>query len=186
MTSRLKTTFLMSAHDEWRDRVLTGLTLLMPSTSSSSRPPEQSMPSTFESFTIVIVILQSGALVVLSRSLAPIIAISGSFVLFAATLVLRTQVGDGTIDACLEALAWLVLGLVIIWVAARAVFAPGRITYHRVIGAVLVYLTIGLVFVALYTLVGALSPSSFSGLRITDRTRYQAIWSISAFRRSPA
>ena len=170
MTSRLRTTFLTSPHDEWRDRVLTGLTLLMALDFFIVAPARAVDAFDFRSFTIVIVILQAGALVVLSRSLAPIVAITGSFVLFAATLILRTQAGHGTIDACLEALAWLVLGLVIIWVAARAVFAPGRITYHRVIGAVLVYLTIGLVFVALYTLVGALSPFSFSGLRITDRT----------------
>jgi hypothetical protein len=159
----------MIAHDEWRDRVLTGLALLMTIDFFIVAPARAVDAFDFRSFTIVIVILQSGALVVLSRSLAPIVAIAGSFVLFAATLVLRIQAGHRTIDACLEALAWLVLGLVVIWVVARAVFAPGPITYHRVIGAILVYLTIGLVFVALYTLVGALSPFSFSGLRITDR-----------------
>ena len=48
-------------------------------------------------------------------------------------------------------------------------FEPGRITYHRVIGAILLYLTIGLVFVALYTLVGAYSPNAFSGLTVAAR-----------------
>ena len=124
----------------------------------------------YRSYSIVIVILLSGALVVISRSVVPIVAIIAAFALFAAALTLRAQTGHRMIDACLEASAWLLAGLVIIWVAARAVFAPGRITYHRVIGAVLVYLTIGLVFVALYTLVGALSPLSFSGLRVVDRT----------------
>ena len=46
-------------------------------------------------------------------------------------------------------------------------FGPGRITYHRVVGAILLYLTIGLVFVALYTLVGAHSPNAFTGLTVT-------------------
>ena len=45
-------------------------------------------------------------------------------------------------------------------------FAPGRITYHRVVGAILLYVTIGLVFVALYSLVGAASPNVFNGLTV--------------------
>ena len=49
-------------------------------------------------------------------------------------------------------------------VVARAVFAPGRITYHRIMGAILLYLTIGVTFVALYTFVGLLIPDSFSGM----------------------
>src|SRR6185369_1405388 len=67
------------------------------------------------------------------------------------------------------------------WVVARAVFGPGKITYHRVIGAILLYLTIGVVFMALYTLVGALAPGSFSGLKVHDRVslppdRWSAPW----------
>jgi hypothetical protein len=170
MISRSPTTLLMRAHDRWRDRVLTGLTLLMALDFFMIAPARTIDAFDFRAFSIAIVILLSGALVLLSRSLAPIVAIVGAFALFIATLILRSQAGHSTIDACLEASAWLVVSLVVIWVAARAVFAPGRITYHRVIGAILVYLTIGLVFVALYTLVGPLSPPSFSGLRVIDRT----------------
>jgi hypothetical protein len=47
---------------------------------------------------------------------------------------------------------------------ARATFAPGRITYHRVIGAVLLYLTVAVIFASLYTFVGTLAPKAFSGM----------------------
>ena len=60
--------------------------------------------------------------------------------------------------------AWILLGLTLSCVVARAVFAPGRITYHRIMGAILLYLTIGVTFVALYTFVGLLIPDSFSGM----------------------
>jgi len=53
-------------------------------------------------------------------------------------------------------------------VIARAVFAPGRVTYHRVNGAVLLYLTIGLTFVALFTFVDLLTQHAFSGLSVAD------------------
>jgi hypothetical protein len=69
----------------------------------------------------------------------------------------------------LEATGWLLIGFVIIRVIAQAVFGSGRITNHRVIGAVLLYLTIGVVFVALYTLVDALAPGSFTGLKARDQ-----------------
>jgi hypothetical protein len=48
-------------------------------------------------------------------------------------------------------------------VVARAVFAPGKVTFHRIIGAVLLYLNIGLIFVALYCFVGLLIPNAFNG-----------------------
>jgi hypothetical protein len=38
------------------------------------------------------------------------------------------------------------MGLALIWVVARAVFAPGSVTYHRVMGAILLYLAIGWTF----------------------------------------
>ena len=40
-------------------------------------------------------------------------------------------------DLYLDSAAWLIAGLTLSVVVARAVFGPGRITYHRVVGAVL-------------------------------------------------
>ena len=60
------------------------------------------------------------------------------------------------------------LGLALSWVVARAVFAPGCITYHRIMGAILLYLTIGVTFVALYTFVGLLD-SAFIFRHVAER-----------------
>ena len=68
------------------------------------------------------------------------------------------------VGAYLYALAWLVAGLTLTTVPARAVFAPGKVTFHRVIGAVLIYLNIGLVFVGLSAFVALLVPDAFKGL----------------------
>ena len=68
-------------------------------------------------------------------------------------VVLRIRGGHVALDVSLQAAAWLLIALVIIWTVAHAVFGPGRITYHRIVGAIMLYLTIGLVFVALYTMV---------------------------------
>ena len=72
------------------------------------------------------------------------------------------------LDLYLDASAWVLLGIALSWVVARAVFAPGQITYHRIMGAILLYLTIGVTFVALYTFLGLLVPDAFSGISLKD------------------
>jgi len=113
------------------------------------------------------VVLLSIGLLILSRSLVPVAGILAVVGLLAAAVVLRIRGDHVALVVSLQAMAWLLIALVIIWTVARAVFEPGRITYHRVVGAILLYLTIGLLFVALYTLVGAYSPNAFNGLTVT-------------------
>jgi len=86
----------------------------------------------------------------------------------AATATMLRLYHHSTLDLYLDASAWVLIGLALSWVVARAVFAPGRITYHRVMGAILLYLAIGLTFVALYTFVGLLIPDAFSELTVRD------------------
>ncbi len=87
--------------------------------------------------------------------------------LAATATVLRFQ-HRSPLDLYLDASAWILIGLALSWVVARAVFAPGRITYHRIMGAILLYLAIGLTFVAFYTFIGLLIPDAFSGMNVTD------------------
>ena len=49
-------------------------------------------------------------------------------------------------------------------VIAQAVFGPGRVTFHRVQGAVLLYLNFALFFFIVYRLLVALVPTAFRGL----------------------
>jgi hypothetical protein len=44
------------------------------------------------------------------------------------------------------------------------VFGPGKVTFHRILGGVLLYLTIGLTFVALFGLISLNVPDAFKGL----------------------
>ena len=72
--------------------------------------------------------------------------VSGSGVALAAILVavaliaLATVLGSrqpSAIDIYLDATAWLIAGMTLGIVVTRAVFAPGKVTYHRIVGAVL-------------------------------------------------
>jgi len=72
-------------------------------------------------------------------------------ILVALSLVFVAAIRQGTLlDRYLDAVAWFIAGLTLSIVVARAVFARGKVTYHRIIGGVLLYLTIGLTFVALF------------------------------------
>src|SRR5262245_17186358 len=155
-------------HDEWRDRILTALTLLMTAHLFIVAPLE-SHAVHIQPIGAVFVVLLSVGLLILARSLVPVLGILAVVGLLAVAVVVRLRGGDVALDVSLQATAWLLIALVIIWTVARAVFGPGRITYHRIVGAILLYLTIGLVFVALYTLVGAYSPNAFTGLSVTAR-----------------
>jgi Ion channel len=57
-------------------------------------------------------------------------------------------------------------------VVGRAVFAPGAINYHRIVGAVLLYLLIALTFVSLFVFVGLFIPKAFSGLVLEDNATF--------------
>jgi hypothetical protein len=71
-------------------------------------------------------------------------------------------------DVYLVAGAWLIMSVALIFVVGRSVFAAGHVNYHRIIGAILVYLSIATTFVALFTFVGLLIPKAFSGMLFED------------------
>jgi Ion channel len=50
------------------------------------------------------------------------------------------------------------------WVVAHAVYAPGRITYRRLQGAVVVYLNAAAIFASAFSLIWELNPKAFSHL----------------------
>jgi hypothetical protein len=86
-------------------------------------------------------------------------------ILVALAFVFAAAIRQGSlIDRYLDAVAWLIAGLTLSVVVARAVFAPGKVTYHRVVGGVLLYLTIGLTFVALFGFLILLEPNAFNTL----------------------
>ena len=47
------------------------------------------------------------------------------------------------------------------WVVAHAVYGPGRITFHRLQGAVVLYLSLATIFASAYSLIWELSPGAF-------------------------
>jgi hypothetical protein len=53
---------------------------------------------------------------------------------------------------------------VLTWVVAHAVYAPGRITFHRLQGAIVLYLSLATIFASAYGLIWELIPGAFANL----------------------
>lgn len=68
----------------------------------------------------------------------------------------------------LLAVSWLLISITQGVVVTRAVFGPGYVTYHRVIGAVLVYLLIAVAFACIFTFLGLSIDGSFKGIEFAD------------------
>jgi hypothetical protein len=103
------------------------------------------------------------AVLIVSRSAVAVGAMLLAIALIICASVLRSRHASD-VDIYLDATAWMTLGITLGVVVARAVFAPGRVTFHRVVGAVLLYLCIGLVFVSLFCFVDLGERNAFNGL----------------------
>jgi Ion channel len=103
------------------------------------------------------------AVIIVSKSVVAVGAIFLAIALIVCAGVLRSQ-HPSDADIYLDSTAWMISGITLGVVVARAVFAPGQITFHRIVGAVLLYLCIGLVFVSLYCFVALREPDALSGL----------------------
>ncbi len=157
---------LSNVRDQIHDPVLTVLTILLAGVIFVMVPLHAAGVISVQAHQFAIVLLLSGCVLVLSKNLTVIFLIMLAVGLAAGAIVLRMQL-DSTLDRYVEAGACLIISLLLILVVARAVFAPGLVTYHRINGAVLLYLTIGLTFVALFTFVGLLAQNAFSGISVS-------------------
>jgi hypothetical protein len=54
--------------------------------------------------------------------------------------------------------------MTVIWVVSHAVYAPGRITFHRLQGAAVVYLNFAIACASAFTLIWELNPAAFANL----------------------
>jgi hypothetical protein len=156
-----------SARDRWTDPLLTLLTGLIVVMLFVVAPLQALGIFAFQVFEFVLAILLVGGVFVLSGSRLAVISMLGALAMITTGAVLRLR-SPSILDLNLFAGSWLIMGVVLGWVVARATFAPGRVTYHRVIGAVLLYLTVAVTFASLFTFVGSLIPKAFSGLIVED------------------
>jgi hypothetical protein len=108
-----------------------------------------------------------GGIFLLSGSPTVAVALLAAFCMAAISAISRLK-APSVLDVYLFTGALFILGVTLASIVTRTAFGPGRVTYHRIVGAILVYLSIGVVFSALFTMIGLLVPGAFSGIVIDD------------------
>ncbi|MFN3890227.1 MAG: ion channel [Beijerinckiaceae bacterium] len=108
-----------------------------------------------------------GVAIILDGRIYVLLPMIVAFAIASVAVAMRT-IEPSVYDIYLSAFAWLVLSGLWAWIVARMVFGPGRVTFHRIVGAVFLYLLVSMVFACLYMIIGAGNPKAFSGLVVED------------------
>jgi hypothetical protein len=153
--------------ERWSDPLLTALTALLVVMLFVIAPLQALGIFVFQAFELVFAIILMAGVFVMSGSRTAVAAMLVALVMATTGGIFRLT-APSLLDVNLFAGAWLITGVTLACVVAPAVFGPGRVTYHHIMGAVLLYLTVAIIFVALFTFVGTLVPKAFSGLALED------------------
>jgi hypothetical protein len=127
--------------ERWSDPLLTAPTILLAVMLFVVAPLQASKVFAFQAFEFVFAIVLVVGVFVMSGSRAAVAAMTLAL-LMAATAGICRLGKPSSLDINLFAGAWLIMGITLACVVAPAVFASGRTTYHHIMGAILLYLTI--------------------------------------------
>jgi hypothetical protein len=147
--------------ERWRDPILTALLVLLSLEVFVNLPLSQSHAYETSVFIAIWFPLVISSVIVAARHRVAIAAILLSALLTLTANTLRVD-APSTLTLCLGAGSLVIFMAALIWIVWSAVFGPGRVTHHRIQGAVVLYLSIGLLFAALYQILVALIPDSIS------------------------
>ncbi|HEX2654587.1 MAG TPA: ion channel [Xanthobacteraceae bacterium] len=152
-------------HSDW---LLTSLAGLLALYMFVFAPLHSSGVFAFHGFTIVALFAMIAAMIVISDHRVALAIMSAGVIVNVAVLVSRLLYEPSVFNIVAMAVGWLAIAIALGAVVADAVFRPGRVTYHRIVGAVLLYLLIGLGFGTLFVLLGLSFPDAFKGLNFAD------------------
>jgi hypothetical protein len=153
--------------ERWSDPLLTSLTALLILMLFVFAPLQAVGLKVFQVLGFVSAIGIIGGVFLMSGSPAVVAAMLVAFIM-AATSAISRLTAPSVLDVYLFAGALLIMGFTLAGVDAGTVFASGRVTHHRIIGAILVYLSVAVIFTALFTMIGLLVPKAFSGMLFED------------------
>jgi Ion channel len=158
----------------YRDPTLSVMAALLAILIFVATPFQATIGFTFVPIGALLVLVMAAGIYILSGRRIVLIPIALAAILHFTLKILRDEHHALHADLYLVASLWLTLSVTFAAVVTRAVFAGGPVTTHRIVGAVLLYLLIALVFASLYVLVGASFPGAFSHMTIADTPRLGA------------
>src|SRR5450432_2159384 len=153
--------------ERWSDPLLTTLTVLLILMMFVFAPLQAVGIKLFQVLSFLSALGLIAGIFLLSGSPTVVVALLSAFGM-AGTAAWSRLNAPSVLDVYLLAGALLIMGVAMVGVVARTVFAAGRVTHHRITGAILVYLSVALIFTSLFTIVGLLVPNAFSGMSFED------------------
>jgi ion channel len=147
----------------WRDPVLTALLVLLSFHVFVGEPLSGTHIPEAPILGVVWFLLVVSAVLVAARHWIAIAAILLSSMVVLLANILRLE-EPSRLTICLGSGSLIIFLVSLSWVVWKAVYGPGIVTQHRVVGAVVLYLSIALLFAALYQILLALVPNSISGV----------------------
>src|SRR5262245_53692751 len=126
-----------------------------------------------EIFGAIVAFSMVAGVLVISANLVITAVMLGGFLLNVVVVIARL-IKPLPYDLYLISAAWFIIVCTLGFVVGRKVFARGQVTFHRIVGAILLYLLIALAFVCLFILVGLRVPNAFSGLVLEDDQKLAA------------
>jgi ion channel len=167
MVSANVNTPLDRLRERWSDPLLTTLTVLLMLMLFVFAPFQAVGIEVFQLLQFASALGLIGGIFLMSGSPVVITAMLAALLMAAMSAVSRLS-APSVLDVYLFAGALFIMGVALTGVVARTVFASGRVTHHRITGAILVYLSIAVIFTALFTIIGLFVPNAFSGLSFED------------------
>lgn len=121
----------------------------------------------FQAFAILALLAIIGSMLVISDHPAALIVMSIAFVANVSVFFIRLLF-TWPYNLHVLAVAWFAISITLGAVVAQAVFKSGKVSYHRVIGGILLYLLVAIMFGTLFIFVGLLWPDAFKGITFAD------------------
>jgi hypothetical protein len=154
-------THLNRARDRWRDHSLTLLLIVQLATVFGIVPATAEGLPIPPGLSVLLLLLLMSLTIIMARGRWTIAAGLGTLLLTAATAVYRQHAHTITADIAADLVA-LATFSALSAVVGTAIFGPGRFTGHRVLGAIVLYLNLGLLFAIVHRLVAELVPSAYT------------------------
>jgi hypothetical protein len=131
--------WLRGLQQQYSDRLLTVVTVLLLLMMFVVAPLQAAGIIAFEAFGVIVALFMIGGVLVMSASLVATTVMLAGFSLNVIVIIFRLY-HPLSLDLHLVAGAWLTMVVTLGIVVARIVFGSGPVNYHRVIGAILLYL----------------------------------------------
>lgn len=153
---------------EHTDRLLTLLALFLALEIFVFSPLQAVGIFAFQGFVIATLLAIIAGMLIISDHPAAFAVMSICLAANVVVFFLRVFYPPWPYNTYILAASWFAIAVTLGAVVAQAVFRRGRVTYHRIVGAILLYLLIAVAFGALFVLVGLSIPDAFKGITFED------------------